>query len=267
MKTLIYDTPVLYNQHMSEQDQFNFKTMYRKIFMDCNIHSMHDCSIGAGGSTLPLTKMGYIVTGSDLSENLLHKAQENFETNGVRTELFIADFREIGSFLKEKVDCIISTGNSLPHVDLEGFKQFLVSAKNGLNENGYIFFDLRNWDTIVEEHPIMHAVDPKIMTAQEHRSVYLLFNWHDDGSVSFIFATSIDRFGKHDHIDFIEAPVYYPLLKNDIQSYLHNCGYRLIRYVDMDEVWLGQGMEKPKSGQWESDFTNIQWYGVLAQSI
>jgi hypothetical protein len=120
---------------------------------------------------------------------------------------------------------------------------------------------------IVNEKPIMHAIDPKIMTAQEHRSLYLLFNWHDDGSVTFSFATSVDRDGKHVSLDIIACPPYYPLLKRDIAKCLADCDYDLLEYVDMDSVWLAKGMGKEKTGDFETDFVNIQWYGVLARKI
>jgi tRNA G10 N-methylase Trm11 len=75
-----------------------------------------------------LAKLGYTVTGSDLNENLLNRAKVNFEYYGFSPNLFIADFREIGELLDKNVDSIISTGNSLPHVNLEGFRAFLKSA-------------------------------------------------------------------------------------------------------------------------------------------
>lgn len=266
-RPLIYDTIALYNQHMSKDSQENFTLFYKELFSGLKITTIHDCSIGAGGPTLPLAKLGYIVSGSDLSENLLNRAKQNFSENGFYPELFLADFRNIGDFLKTKVDCIISTGNSLPHVNLAGFNTFLQSASTKLNNGGLLFFDIRNWDAIVKEKPIMHAVDPKIMTAEEHRSLYLLFNWHDDGSVTFSFATSVDKKGKHISLDIIHCPVYYPLLKNDIELNLLNNGYEVLKFADLDYLCLAKGMEKEKTGGFETDFNNIQWYGVLARKV
>jgi hypothetical protein len=265
--TLIYDTNALYGQHMDNDSQEKFVKFYNELFSEYKISTIHDCSIGAGGTTLPLAKLGYVVSGSDLSENLLNKTKTNFSDNGFNPELFIADFRNVGEFLNQKVDCIISTGNSLPHVDLNGFNCFLRSSHEKINDNGLLFFDTRNWDTINEERPIINAIDPKIMTAEEHKSVYLLFNWHDNGSVTFTFATSIDKNGQHFSLNTISAPVYFPLLRNDISKGLKNNDYELIKYIDMDKYWLGKGMEKEKRGEFEKDYKNIQWYGVLARKV
>jgi hypothetical protein len=262
---LIYDTTALYGQHMDNNSQEKLMRFYKDLFSNYKISAIHDCSIGAGGTTLPLARLGYIVSGSDLNENLLNRARINFSDSGYNPKLFIADFRNFGDFLEDKVDCIISTGNSLPHVDLNGFNSFLKSAYGKIKDNGLLFFDIRNWDTINEEKPLINAIDPKEMTAEIHRSVYLLFNWHDNGSVTFTFATSIDKNGKHVSINTISAPPYYPLLRNDISKKIVENGYELIKYVDMDKILLAEGMEKEKTGDFEKDYENIQWYGILAR--
>lgn len=264
--TLIYDTGILYNQHMDEDAQARFGDFYSALFANYNVKTIHDCSIGAGGTTLPLAKMGYTVSGSDLNKNLLNRTKVNFNNNSFSPNLFISDFCEIGTSLAEHVDCIMSSGNSLPHVDLEGFNTFLRSASKKLNENGLLFFDIRNWDIFANEKPIIQAKDPHVMTDNEHRSLYLLLNWHDNGSVTFSFATSTDKNGKHISMDIIKCPTYYPLLKRDISISLEKNGYRLVKYLDMDNVhnlWTKDG--KIKTGDFEQDFQEIQWYGVLAQ--
>lgn len=73
----MYETPVLFNQNMSKEQQDKLLNFYKEVFNDYDITTIHDCSIGAGGTTLPLAKLGYKVSGSDLSETLLNKAKEN----------------------------------------------------------------------------------------------------------------------------------------------------------------------------------------------
>ncbi len=262
----IYDTPALYGQHMGDQHQDAFMTFYRELFANCDIRTVHDCTIGAGGTTLPLARLGYTVSGSDISDNLLGKARENFAAFGLEPYLYHADLRRFDEGIRAPLDCVISTGNSLPHVNLEGVERFVKAAHRVLKDGGYLFFDIRNWDAIWDERPIIHAIDPKIMTADEHRSVYLLFNWHDDGSVTFSLANCYDRAGKHVSCDVVGVPPYYPLLRRDVLRVLSDNGFMLLRYVDMDAVWLAPGMEKSgKRGDFDADFDLIQQYGVFAR--
>ncbi len=259
----IYDTGALYAQNMSPAAQESFAHFYQSAFGSFNIKTIHDCSIGAGGTTLPLAKLGYTISGSDLSENLLAQAKVNFREHGFTPELFIADFTRIGDALPHKVDCIISTGNSLPHVDLNGFRQFIKSAASKLNDGGVIYFDIRNWDALAADKPIIHAINPKVMTAEEHRSIYQLLNWHDNGSVTFSFAVSTDRNGKHESLNVLSAPTYYPLLQRDIEQAFADNGFAPPRYFDLDTLWFEQYRIKEKHGSFADDFANIQWYGVL----
>lgn len=262
---LVYDTEVLYDHHMDEESQEKFTNFYKELFSAYKIKTIHDCSIGAGGSTLPLAKLGYTVSGSDLNENLLNRAKMNFAESDFFPNLFIADFRYFGDILEKNVDCIISTGNSLPHVDLKGFNKFLQSASTKLNDNGLLFFDIRNWDTMVREKPIINAYDLQVMTAKEHRSRYMLFNWHDDGSVTFSLATSVYKNGEHISLDVISTPTSYPLFKTDIERCLPENRYKLIKFIDLDDIWINKDSIKNKSSNFDTDFNVIKWYGVLAQ--
>lgn len=261
----IYETKALFQQNMLEEQQEPLMSFYRELFAPYGVASVHDASIGAGGTTLPVARLGIVVSGSDLSENLLSRARENFARHKLYPELFLADFRTVGPLMRRAVDCMMSTGNSLPHVDLQGFHRFLASSYACIREEGLLFFDIRNWDALVKERAPMHAIAPKVMTAAEHRSVYLLFNWHDDGSVTFTFANSTDRNGLHEGIEFLTAPPYYPLLRGDVKEALAVNGFELIRFIDLDSLWIHQSAQKPKTGDFEADFDAIQWYGVLAR--
>lgn len=262
----IYDTSALYEQNMDDGAQQAFTEFYRELLEDRFIQTIHDCSVGAGGSTLPLGKLGYKVSGSDISENLLERARLNFEKAEVPAELFTADFQKLDEAL-EQVDCVFSTGNSLPHVNGRGFRKFLRAAWTVLPNRGYLFFDIRNWDALVEERPVMRGGDPMVMTAKEHCSRYQLFNWHQDGSVTMTFATCTDKNGKQAGIDLLETPVYYPLLRKDIELGLRASGFQLISYYDMDALWLPGEKAPKKTGYFAKDFPQIRWYGVLAQKI
>lgn len=261
---LIYDTGLLYGQHMNEGAQAKLARFYEELLAGFDIKTIHDCSIGAGGATLPLAVMGYTVSGSDLSRNLLDRAQLNFDNKGFSPHLFIADFREFSNSLDSKIDCVISTGNSLPHVNLDGFNSFLRSAAEGLADKGFLYFDIRNWDAIVTEKPNIHVLVSRMMASGEHRSVFQLYNWHDDGSVTFSFATCIDINGDVS-LDVVECPVYYPLLRDDLSRSLADNGFKLLKLVDVDHLMFGENRIKEKRGEFDADFDNIQWYGVLAQ--
>ncbi|WDV44602.1 methyltransferase domain-containing protein [Clostridiaceae bacterium M8S5] len=262
----LYKSSALYNQNMSQNQQSKLLDFYRKVFEDYDITTLHDCSIGAGGTTLPLAKLGYKISGSDLSENLLKKAKENLKEIEYDVELFISDFRSLKTNLQNTYDCIISTGNSLPHVNNEDVRDFIKNISNKINDRGLIYIDIRNWDKILKERPIFTPRDPFVMTKEEHTSLYQIWDWHDNGSVDFIFATSTDKMGKHEKVSFVFAPTYYPLKLKDYEKILNDFGFEIRKCFDMDYIWnYNQG--KTKHGEFEKDFDEISWYSILAQKI
>lgn len=263
----LYNTSALFHQNMSDHKQIQLKNFYHKVFHSLKIKTIHDCSIGAGGTTLPLKKIGYEVSGSDLSENLLKKAKENFSQAGYDIPLFVSDFRDIKDTLKEKYDCILSTGNSLPHIKNDEISNFVKDIYHKINDGGYLYIDMRNWDKVLDEKPIFQARHPLVMTAQEHTSLYQIWNWHDDGSVNFIFVNAKDRDGKHVESSLLHAPTYYPLKFSEYCKMLESSGFIIIECFDMDPIFLNETDNLHKTNHFKNDFHHIQWYGILAKKI
>lgn len=263
----LYETSALFNQNMNEKKQKKLLDFYGQVFNGFNIEKIHDCSIGAGGTTLPLAKLGYNVSGSDLSESLLTKASENFKRSGYDIELYLSDFRNLGETLHTTYDCIMSTGNSLPHVNNADVLDFIKVVSTKINKDGLLYIDIRNWDKILKEKPIFSARDPIVMNENEHTSLYQIWNWHDDQSVDFIFATSIDKNDKHEKTSLTFAPTYYPLKFTDYEKMLSNCGFEIKRCFDVDYLWLDSNVDKSKTGDFNEDFYKIQWYAILAQKM
>ncbi len=263
----LYETSALFNQNMSQKQQEKFLDFYRHVFGDYDITTIHDCSIGAGGTTIPLAELGFQVSGSDLSETLLMKAKENFAHQGYSAELFQCDFRKLGDVLPNTYDCVISTGNSLPHVSNQDVSSFIESISTKINQGGLLFIDMRNWDRILNERPIFSARDPFVMTEEKHVSLYQIWNWHDDGSIDFIFVTSTDIKGKHEKTSLLHAPTYYPLKYRDYENMLNEHGFEIRRCFDVDHLWLSSHSEEAKTGNFDADFDKISWYAVLAQKV
>lgn len=262
----LYDTAALYAQNMSEPQREKFRAFYRAAFQGFDFKLVHDCSIGAGGTTLPLAELGYAVSGSDLSENLLAKAADNFSAQGYEIKLSLRDLRDAGDAIPDGCGCVLSTGNSLPHVDLDGVRAFVSTAASRLGPGGLLFVDMRNWDAIVAERPIFTARDPFVMNEREHVSLYQVWEWHDDGSVDFVFVTSTDRDGRHVKTSALKAPRYYPLRYADYAAALSDYGFEIVGRYDMDGLWPGaHGGAGGKTGRFDDDFQKIAWYAVLAR--
>lgn len=263
----LYESQALYQQNMSKMQQKKFKNHYQQVFKNCKINKIHDCSIGAGGTTLPLVTLGYQISGSDLSENLINQCKINFSEGDHDGHFFISDFRTVHEKLKGSYSCIMSTGNSLPHISNEEIETFIKNIVSFINSKGYFYMDLRNWDQLLIEKPLFKARDPFIMTNKKHESLYQVFNWHDDRTVEFVFITSTDINGKHVSTSYTYAPKYYPLKLNTLKDILKKYGLIIKSLYDMDDIWFGPNNDINKTGDFDKDFDKIRWYALLAQKV
>ena len=82
-----------------------------------------------------------------------------------------------------------------------------------------------------------------------------------DNSVTFIFVTSIDENGVHVRESATVALKYYPLLKKDLESILHDNGFELTSYYNMD------ALRHKNSAPGDTDFETLNWYGALFKKL
>lgn len=92
----LYLSVALYAENLAEMQREKSLAFSKAVFRGLDFSRAHDCSIGAGATTLPLAELAYIVAGSDLSEDLLGKAGENFSSRGYEKKLPRRDPRDAG---------------------------------------------------------------------------------------------------------------------------------------------------------------------------
>jgi|LGOV01.1.fsa_nt_gb 2-polyprenyl-3-methyl-5-hydroxy-6-metoxy-1,4-benzoquinol methylase len=97
MDASIYYRPDIYDIHFSEKKEELLREHYNDIFKNKDIKTVHDCSYGTGNMTNVLSKMGYIVTGSDISEMMLQQAQVKNIKEKLDILLKQSDFRELSN--------------------------------------------------------------------------------------------------------------------------------------------------------------------------
>lgn len=104
------------------------------------IYAVLDVSIGTGNQTLPLAEMGIALYGSDLSEEMLKKCRIKANNEELMVNLRKCDFRQLRNSFDQSFDCVISTGNSLPHVTKDEIENVLEQMDLLVYKGGYISY-------------------------------------------------------------------------------------------------------------------------------
>lgn len=139
---LIYDN---WNESIKKQSQQLDSII--KEFINEEINTVLDVSCGIGTQSLGLAEMGYKVTGSDISEKEIKRAQSEAVKRGLEISFYVADMRNVFEQTKKEFDVIISCDNSVPHLltdddILKAFKQFYKSCKL----NGGCIISVRDYE-------------------------------------------------------------------------------------------------------------------------
>ena len=130
------------------------------ILYDYNINNANkvntilDCSCGNGLQSIALAKRGYDIHAGDISANMISEAIKYAKQ--VEVEIFFkqSDFRELHNNFPNEYDCVLSWGNSIPHLmndaDIAVTLQNIYSCTK---QNGIVIIEMRNYDFLCDKKP------------------------------------------------------------------------------------------------------------------
>lgn len=100
-----------------------------------------ECACGTGGLTLPLSAMGYQMTGVDISPDMLFEASQKARKSGAMIPFVKQDMRTLR--LHRQMDAVLCTNDGLNYLSSEAdISSFFASAFQALRPGGVLAFDL-----------------------------------------------------------------------------------------------------------------------------
>ena len=194
-----------------------------------NIRTMLDVSIGTGSMTLPVCELGVELTGSDLSADMLEKCALKAQQMGHSVPLVQSDFCKVAEKFDHQFDLVASTGNSLPHVPNESVLTALSQMDALVKPGGYIYYDIRNWDKILDEHTRFYTYNP---TFQGETRVNLVQVWdyNPDGTITFNLLYTLERDNRIFRREMLDC-TYHPIRRQFMLDHLEKMGYTDIQLM------------------------------------
>lgn len=247
----LYDQADIYDLFESEKKYLATKKHWETVFLNKKIRSVLDVSIGTGASTIPLLDLGVDVFGSDLNPSMLSKCLDKANERGYRIDLRCSDFRNIKDVFDRKFDCVMSTGNSLPHVMNEDVLDVLEQMDHLIEDGGYLFLDLRNWDKILQEKNRFYLYNPSFV-GENRIDLVQVWDYNIDGSMTFNLLYRFEKDNKIFQKEFFEER-YYPIRQDLILEKLKALGYNDIRIM-AHPAYFG-----------DFDHERSDWYCLIAQ--
>lgn len=247
---ILYQNATLYDATYDKEQDDRVADYWKRVLKDCEVRSILDCSIGTGQMTLALAKLGYWLSGSDLSREMLKKCRQNVNERGLHVKLYQCDFKELSSHIEERFDMVASTGNSLPHVTNEEIKRTLSEMDKLVNPGGYLYFDVRNWDKILRDHQRFFCYQP-MYNNDERINLTQIWDYNLDGTITFNLLYTFEKDGKL-YKKETTSVYYYPVSRSFLKQAIRELGYEICR-------------EEAQIGAEHISIEETDWYYILAR--
>ena len=195
-----------------------------------NVQSVLDCACGTGGHVIAFAQRGYRVTGSDISAQMIARAQSNAEHAGVTIPFAVARFQDLYSTFNAQFDAVLCLGNSLPHVltDTDALESVL-NMRVCLRSGGALILHNLNYDRRWKEKPRWFAVNSGTLGERET----LVWRFADYDETTGLITFNIALFTKNENSAWsadVQSTPQRPYRQNEIELLLQRAGFREIAF-------------------------------------
>lgn len=145
MEAAYGDFADLYDRLMEDAPYEQWMTFFEQAMARYQLVPRHIADLGCGTGTIaiPLFEQGYKVTGIDLSEEMLARAEEKITNYSPRIRFLCQDLREL--VLPEPCDVAISFCDTLNYIlEEDDLQDVFTRVKQSLRPGGVFLFDMHS---------------------------------------------------------------------------------------------------------------------------
>lgn len=137
-------------------------------FARYNAQAVLDAACGTGGHAIALAQRGYRVSGTDVSAQMIARAQANAARAGVTIPFVVARFQDLYTTFGASFDAVLCLGNSLPHVLTDAAAlESVLNLRGCLRAGGVLILHNLNYDKRWKEKPRWFAVNAGMLENRE----------------------------------------------------------------------------------------------------
>lgn len=246
----LYENAELYDAIYDKKRDEAVGRYWKKVLEKTeNIKTVFDCSIGTGQMTFGLNSLNFKLAGSDISTDMLEKCRNNAKERGIDISLEQCDFRKLSEKITGKYDLVISTGNSIPHVNNEDAVAVIKEMAGLVNDNGYLYIDIRNWDKILRDHQRFYFYNPWHLS-DERVNLVQVWDYNIDGTITFNLVYTFEKDEKITRNEVMSV-YYFPVSRSFLTEAIEKLGFTIIKESAMGDESI------PVEG--------CDWYYILAK--
>lgn len=203
-----------------------------KILKPMKAKKILECACGTGHMVIELAKLGYEVTGSDISSKMIEKSISNAKKAGVDVRFIRSNFLDLSANIEEKFDIIICRGNSFSHIKPEDFEVALENMGSALKKGGICYVDIRDYESAIREKPLFEHRAHLRFDSTDVVSFYIL-DYKGDLRTYNIFFVFFDRKNNTVSHKLITINGYF-VFENALITAFKKAGFKDIKRIKLD---------------------------------
>ena len=219
-----------YDDMVRWEDRLAFEGKYfDKLFKHYGVDRILDVACGTGRHTILFAELGYKVVGVDNNDCMLELAKKNIRAAGVKGIKFLkADMMALPEAIRGRYSCVVSLGNSLPHlVDDEEILEALRHFYKLLRPGGLMLLQTVHFDHYLDSSDSAVAVTEGI---REGKPVTFRRHYEFKGT-KVIFHVSIYDGSTRELLDTYSAPLN-PIRRELLETFLEKVGFSGVQFYE-----------------------------------
>ena len=215
----------VYDKLMASVDRKAWLDYIISLFGDVRIKRIADCACGTGALSIPLAKMGYIVTGLDSSAEMLEIAAANARSERVTIPFICQDMRHLA--LHRPVDAVLAVCDGVNYLTLKGAESFFERAYESLTPGGLLLFDVSS------RYKLSTTLGNNTFAEDEDGAAYIWKNAYDEQTKQVqIELTLFERQDDGRYIRFTESQIQRAHSERELTGALKRAGFDEIHSFD-----------------------------------
>jgi SAM-dependent methyltransferase len=197
-----------------------------------------DCACGIGTQSIGLAKLGFQVTGSDISGGAINRARNEAVQRNLKIEFSVANMLALSDFNPSHFDVVICMDNSLPHLQSEEhLLQTAHEMREKLVSGGILLASIRDYDRLIQERPTVQS--PIFYGCPgQRRIVFQVWDWIDDRRYLFHLYITQELGGRW--CTHHASGLYRALRRDEVESALNTAGFGNVRWLFPDDCGFYQ---------------------------
>ena len=209
-----------------------------RVLGEAKGRSVLDCSCGSGGQAIPLAKLGWSVTATDITEASLNLAKQRARQAAVRIAFRVCDMRNLHQTFPSSFDWVISCSALDNLTTDEEIQQALSGIFGALKPGGKCYIRLRDFDNIMKHKPRYDLKEERLVPqgrvirledwhyeSETHVVCIYVFLWEDHRKKGYQWTTDIFSFRRR------------ALRKADLKHFLIAAGFREVKFLPQSTLW------------------------------